>query len=102
MEKVLIVDDDITFNLMLKSFLEKNDLDVTQAASGKKALGAVDQATFDAVLVDLSLPDDNGIDLLKKIKKSLPKAILLLMTSDADTQTAEETIKADAHDYITK
>ncbi len=102
MEKVLIVDDDITFNLMLKSFLEKNDFDVTQAASGKEALGAVEKATFDAVLVDLRLPDVNGIDLLKKIKKSLPKAILLLMTSYADIKTAVSAIKAGAYDYITK
>lgn len=102
MEKVLIVDDDITFNLMLKSFLEKNDFDVTQATSGKGALSAVDKATFDAVLVDLRLPDVNGIDLLKKIKKSLPKAILLLMTSYADIKTAVSAIKAGAYDYITK
>ncbi len=102
MEKVLIVDDDITFNLMLKSFLEKNDFDITQAASGKEAMSALDKAAFDAVLVDLRLPDVNGIDLLKKIKLALPKAILLLMTSYADIKTAVSAIKAGAYDYITK
>src|SRR5690554_4599985 len=102
MKKVLIVDDDITFNLMLKTFLEKNDFDVTQSSSGKEALSAVSKTTFDAVLVDLRLPDINGIDLLKKIKPSCQEATILLMTSYADIKTAVSAIKAGAYDYITK
>lgn len=102
MKKVLIIDDDITFNLMLKTFLEKNSFEVVQSSSGKEALRAVGKTIFDVILVDLRLPDINGIDLLKKIKPSCPKATILLMTSYADIKTAVSAIKAGAYDYITK
>src|SRR5690606_3719407 len=105
MEKVLIVDDDFTFNLMLKTFLEKNNFSVTQSTSGKEALKLVKSSSeFDVILLDLRLPDINGIDLLKKIKESSHEIspLILLMTSYADIKTAVSAIKAGAFDYITK
>lgn len=105
MEKVLIVDDDFTFNLMLKTFLEKNNFDVTQSSSGKEALKLIKSShNFDVILLDLRLPDINGIDLLKKVKESSsdPSPLVLLMTSYADIKTAVSAIKAGAYDYITK
>ncbi len=102
MGNVLIIDDDITFNLMLKTFLEKNKFNVVQAASGKIALKEISKRNFDVILVDLRLPDYNGVDLLKEIKGTCRNALILLMTSYADIKTAVSAIKAGAYDYITK
>lgn len=102
MGNVLIIDDDITFNLMLKTFLEKNNFDVIQSSSGKSALKEISKKEFDFILVDLRLPDYNGVDLLKKIKETCKNSLVLLMTSYADIKTAVSAIKAGAYDYITK
>lgn len=102
MGNVLIIDDDITFNLMLKTFLEKNNFTVTQSPSGKEALKEIRNKVFDVILVDLRLPDYNGVDLLKKIKEINGNSLILLMTSYADIKTAVSAIKAGAYDYITK
>lgn len=102
MANVLIIDDDITFNLMLKTFLEKNSFIVTQSRSGKEALKEISKSTFDIILVDLRLPDCNGVDLLKKIKITSKDSLILLMTSFADIKTAVSAIKAGAYDYFTK
>lgn len=87
---------------MLKTFLEKNNFSVVQASSGKIALKEVSKKNFDFILVDLRLPDYNGVDLLKKIKESCKNSLILLMTSYADIKTAVSAIKAGAYDYITK
>ncbi len=87
---------------MLKTFLEKNNFNVVQATSGKIALKEISKKSFDFVLVDLRLPDYNGVDLLKEIKVSCKNALILLMTSYADIKTAVSAIKAGAYDYITK
>jgi len=102
MGNVLIIDDDITFNLMLKTFLEKNNFNVTQASSGKSGLKEISKKDFEFILVDLRLPDYNGVDLLKKIKETCKNSLILLMTSYADIKTAVSAIKAGAYDYITK
>ena len=87
MAKILIVDDDTTFCIMLRKWLEKRGFDVDTAFSYKDAVKQLDKAGFDLVLTDLRLPDKDGIDLLRVIKEKTPETQVLLMTGYADIQT---------------
>ncbi|MCC8171507.1 MAG: sigma-54 dependent transcriptional regulator [Parabacteroides sp.] len=99
---ILIVEDDITFSLMLTTWLKKKGFGVDTAASVAEAKRAVEQKTYHLVLSDLRLPDNNGIELLKWVKETRPALPLIMMTSYADIQTAVQSIKLGASDYIAK
>ena len=100
MAKILIVDDDTTFCIMLRKWLEKRGFEVDTAFSYKDAVKQLDKAGFDLVLTDLRLPDKDGIDLLRVIKEKTPETQVLLMTGYADIQTAVTAIKLGAFDYV--
>lgn len=102
MAKILLVDDDTTFCLMLKTWLSKRNFEVDEAFSCEAALKSLTTRQYDVVLTDLRLPDKDGIFLLKSIKATHPATQVILMTGYADIQTAVESIKAGAFDYVSK
>lgn len=102
MVRILLVDDDTTFCLMLKTWLVKRGFDVTEAFSVDAALKALSAGQYDVALTDLRLPDKDGIFLLEKIKAAYPKIQVILMTGYADIQTAVHAMKAGAFDYVAK
>lgn len=102
MAKILVVDDDTTFCIMLKNWLGKRGFEVENAFSYKEAVKKLDKETFDFVLTDLRLPDKDGIDLLRLIKEKTPVTQVLLMTGYADIQTAVTAMKLGAFDYVAK
>lgn len=102
MFKALIVDDDATFCLMLKSFLSNNGFEVKDVFSAGSALKAVGEHAFDIVLTDFRLPDFDGITLIKEVRKLHPDMPMLLMTRYGDIRSAVTAIKSGAFDYVTK
>ncbi len=102
MAKILLVDDDTTFGLMLKTWLTKRGFVVEDVFSAESALKKLQSEPFDIVLTDLRLPDKDGIFLLKNIKKHYVGTQVILMTGYADIYTAVESIKAGAFDYVSK
>lgn len=103
MNRILLVDDDTTFCLMLKTWLTKRGFQVEEAFSAEAALKKVQtDKNYDVVLTDLRLPDKDGIFLLKSIKAAYPGIQVILMTGYADIHTAVESIKAGAFDYVSK
>lgn len=102
MQNILIVDDDVTFCLMLKTFLEKKGFFVTEAFSFKDGLKAVQKNTFSAILTDIRLPDNDGLELLREIKKKSNQTPVILMTGYGDIRTAVKAIKMGAFEYVTK
>ena len=102
MAKILVVDDDTTFCIMLKNWLGKRGFEVENAFSYKEAVKKLDKETFDLVLTDLRLPDKDGIDLLLLNKEKTPETQVLLMTGYADIQTAVTAMKLGAFDYVAK
>lgn len=102
MAKILLVDDDTTFCLMLKTWLTKRGFAVENVFSAESALKILQSQQFDIVLTDLRLPDLDGIFLLKNIKKRHAATQVILMTGYADIHTAVESIKAGAFDYVSK
>ncbi|HNJ88464.1 MAG TPA: sigma-54 dependent transcriptional regulator [Chitinophagales bacterium] len=99
---VLIIDDDPTFCLMLKSFLTKKDFATETAFSGAEALNQVRKQDFDVVLSDFRLPDTDGLELLENIREIKPGTPVIIMTSYADIRIAVKAMKIGAYEYVTK
>ena len=100
---VLIVEDDVTFSLMLKTWLGKKGFHVVTAASvadAKKKLEGLHP--FKLILSDLRFPDQDGIDLLRWLKEERKQVPVIMMTGYADIHTAVQAIKLGAADYISK
>lgn len=102
MPSILIVEDDITFSLMLTTWLGKKGFEVKTSASVADARRKIENDSCDLVLSDLRLPDGDGIGLLKWIKEKKADLPLIMMTSYAEIQTAVQAIKLGASDYIAK
>ena len=102
MPSILILEDDITFSLMLKTWLGRKGFEVSSVSSVSDARSRIEDASFDLILSDLRLPDGDGIDLLKWIKENNFVIPLIMMTSYAEIQTAVQAIKLGASDYIAK
>ena len=102
MLSILIVEDDITFSLMLTTWLGKKGFVVRSSSSVSDAKRRLGEEAFDLVISDLRLPDSDGIDLLKWLKSTHPSLPLIMMTSYAEIQTAVQARKLGAADYIAK
>ena len=102
MLSILIVEDDITFSLMLTTWLGKKGFVVRSSSSVSDAKRRLGEEAFDLVISDLRLPDSDGIDLLKWMKSTHPSLPLIMMTSYAEIQTAVQAMKLGAADYIAK
>ena len=100
--KILLVDDDTTFCLMLKTWLTKRGFSVEEAFSCKEAVGKLKKSAYDVVLTDLRLPDEDGLQVLQEAKKLLPGVQVILMTGYADISTAVQAMKLGAFDYVAK
>lgn len=102
MKKILLVEDDITFSLMMRTWLGKKGYEVECVSSVVDAKKALLKNRFDVVLSDLRLPDYDGMELLRWMKGESLDSVLIMMTSYADIQTAVESIKLGAFDFISK
>lgn len=102
MPTILIIDDDVTFCLMLKTLLAKNGYDVTTVFSPVEAKQIIEDNSFDIVLTDLRMPKISGMELIRLIKQKEPATQIIMMTGYADISTAIESIKRGAYTYIPK
>ena len=102
MPSILIIEDDITFSLMLTTWLGKKGFEVVTSTSVSDAKNRIENVSLDLILSDLRLPDGDGIDLLRWIRERNTSVPLIMMTSYADIQTAVQAIKLGASDYISK
>lgn len=102
MKAILIVEDDITFGMMLKTWLGKKGFEVSSVSNIARARKHIESQTVDLVLSDLRLPDYEGIDLLKWMNDRGINIPLIIMTGYADIQSAVLAMKLGARDYIAK
>lgn len=102
MSKILIVEDDVAFCTMLKTFLEKKGYEVKAAYSGNEASSKIKGTVFDIVITDVRLPDTDGILLLKEIKEKNTNTQVVIMTGYAEINMAVKAIKQGAFDYVSK
>jgi len=102
MKKILIIEDDVSFCLMIKTFLTKKGFEVYKAFSFKEAAAILNEEKIDLVLTDVRLPDSDGIEILKFIKDINPAIQVILMTGYTDIKTAVNVMKMGAFDYVAK
>ena len=102
MPRILIIEDDTTFNNMLFHFLQRNEYEAEQAFSSNEGLQKLEKKSFDIILSDLRLPDMDGISLLSFLNEKGNTTPFVLMTAYADVKTAVKAIKKGAADYISK
>lgn len=102
MKSILIVEDDITYGMMLKTWLGKKGFQVSSASSIARAQKHIETESVDLILSDLRLPDKDGIDLLKWLGSQGLAIPLIMMTGYADIQSAVQAMKLGACDYVAK
>ncbi len=100
--KILIVDDQESILFFLERTLAGEGYEVLTAENGTKALAALEKEVPDLVLLDLKLPDLNGLDVLDRIQEIYPDLCVVMMTAFGDVDTAVKAMKAGAFDYVNK
>ncbi len=101
-KSILVIDDNLTVCLMLKSWLVKRDFSVEMATSVDQAKQLVKENPFDLILSDIRMPGSDGFALLSWVKKYDSDILVIMMTGYADIETAVASMKSGAVDYIAK
>ena len=101
-EKILILDDEPGIRKFLKLALSKNGYEVRAMASPDEGLKLLKEERYDIAIVDLKMPELDGITALKKIKESCPDITVIMITAFATIESAVEAMKEGAFDYIIK
>ena len=99
---VLLVDDEVKILSSLSRILENYDYKVLTALDGKSALSIIEENDIDVVLLDLKLPEMDGITVLKKIMKRKPSLPVIMLTAHGSISKAVEAVKIGAFDFLEK
>jgi two-component system, NarL family, invasion response regulator UvrY len=102
--KILVIDDHEVVRLGVKQILEKSfpHVEVGEADTGQKGIVAVQQEDWDLAIVDLNLPDQNGLDLLCELHSTAPRLPLMVLSLHPEEQYAVRAFRAGARAYLTK
>jgi DNA-binding response OmpR family regulator len=101
-KRILLVEDDLNFGAVLKSYLELNDLKVNWVDDGKNALNEFEKHNFDLVLLDVMLPHVDGFTIAREIKNTNTKTPFIFITAKTLRDDIVQGYKTGADDYITK
>ncbi len=100
--KILVVDDETAILLTLEDMLTHDGHQVTTAESGEAALALINKQIFDLALLDLSLGDMTGTEVLAALRQQSPDTVAIMLTAYASLETAVEALRQGAHDYLFK
>jgi len=100
--KILIVDDELYMRSILTKVIHSAGYDTIGAENGRKAISLFKRSEPDLVLLDYRLPDTNGLEVLKELKKIKEKVIVIMLTAHGNIKDAVVAMKLGAHDYLTK
>ncbi len=99
---VLLVDDEDTIRMFLEKTIKDEGYESLTAATGAEALEISRRELPDLILLDLKLPDMNGIEVLTRIKDEMPDICVVMLTAFGDIETAVSAIKKGAFDFVSK
>ena len=102
MDNVLVVDDERNIRALVARVLGQDQVEVHGAATGKEGLQMADEVSPDLVLLDLRLPDMDGMDVLRALRTRYPEVAVIIITGFGQIQSAVEAIKVGATDYLEK
>ncbi len=99
---ILVVDDEESIRSSLKSILEDEGYEVTVASNGQEALKAYTSDPPDLMMLDIWMPEMDGLETLRRVKEFVPTAQVMMMSGHGSIETAVKAIKLGAYDYIEK
>ena len=99
---ILVVDDESDVRELLKKFLTRRGYDVKTASDGRAALEAVRSGKPDIVLLDIRLPEMDGLTVLEKLREESNTVAIITMSGVADEDTARRSLELGAADFVTK
>lgn len=102
MQKILLIDDDPDLRETLSSLLEIEQYAVTACGTAKDARAALIKEGFDTILVDIFLPDMNGIEFVKEIQEQGVKSPVVIITGSSEIELARKAIRLGVFDYLVK
>jgi DNA-binding response OmpR family regulator len=102
MSRLLVVEDDLQIGTLLESALRANGHTVDWVRTGAAAVDRVDKQSFELVLLDLGLPDIDGVQVCREIRLREPDCVLVMLTARRDEMDVIVGLEAGADDYLTK
>ena len=99
---VLLVDDEVSFVETMTKRLNKRELMVIPAYSGREAMERLEKNGVDVVILDVKMPGMDGIETLREIKRTHPLVEVIMLTGHATVETAVEGMRLGAFDYLMK
>ena len=100
--KILVVDDDPEVRMATRDFLSSKGYDVSVAEGGRDALRQLDSSPADVVLLDVAMPDMDGLETLKRIVSAHPNVPVIMVTGNADIEITSKVLQLGAADYVPK
>jgi two-component system cell cycle response regulator len=100
--RILIAEDDADFRRILSRRAVRMGLEVDQVENGKDAIEAFKNSSYDALVVDLYMPEFGGLDVIEAAREVDPDIESLILTGSASVETAVEALRAGVYDYLTK
>jgi DNA-binding NtrC family response regulator len=100
--RILVVDDEPLIVKLLKHNLEKSGYEVLSAGNGREGLEVLEKETVDVVLLDIMMPEMDGMEALRRIKASERPVLVIMLTAKATIDTAVSCMKEGAHDFLSK
>ena len=104
MSKILIIEDEEPIRRVLVRILTEEDskFEIHEASDGKKGLDSISKESFDLVLCDIKMPKIDGMELLQRTRKQYPSLPFIMLTGHGNIETAVESMKLGAYDFIPK
>ncbi len=99
---ILVIEDDLVLAKAIEEVLQSEGYSVRFVPTGEEARKAFAAEIFEVVLLDVNLPDANGLDLLPEFQQARPGSIIVMMTADADVRTAVQSMRRGAYDFVEK
>lgn len=100
--KVLLIEDDIQLNTTITNFLQLNDYEVVSLSDGEEAIITIDEVRFDIYIIDINLPNVNGIDIVKYIRQKDTVTPIVIITASLELDNFKEAFKSGCDEYIKK
>ncbi|QID32380.1 sigma-54-dependent transcriptional regulator [Pampinifervens florentissimum] len=100
--KILIIEDEIEYGWLISKFLREKGHSVDHVSRGELAIDSIDKQHYDLIILDLLLPDMNGMDILRKIKEIPSIQEVVVITGHGTIKIAVEAMKLGAFDFLTK
>src|SRR5262249_58911378 len=102
MDTILVIDDERNIRTLVSRVLAKDDIEVHTAGTGKEGIELAEELSPDVALVDLRLPDMDGIQVVRELKAKHPDSAVIMITAFGHIESAVSAIKTGATDYLEK